>query len=503
MGASSSAAAGGGSIQEPNSNVPPGGDKFTSVGTNPFVIAAHDPQSTFGADVDTASYDLFRRDIMAGGLPAPASVRLEEYVNFFSYDYPAPAPDAEQPFSISLAAAPSFFDRSTTLLRVGIRGKDAPPDDQKRPANLVFLVDTSGSMDAPNKLPLVKYVLTRALNVLKPTDKVSIVTYAGFTSVALPPTPVSNKATIEAKIASFTSGGGTAGGAGIQLAYQQAQAGFIEGGINHVLLCTDGDFNLGLSSNAELVKLIEEKRKTGVTLTALGFGNGNLNDSMMEAVSNKGNGVYGVIADEEQADRYVDERLLSTMHFIAKDMKIQVEFNPNQVYAYRLLGYEDRAIADTDFRNDVVDAGEVGAGHRVTALYELVRQGGSIPTSSNAPAAADGAVFAGTLEVPSDALVRVKVRYKNVDATETDPAFEVGQNLLPSGVAASYVDLDGDFQWAIGVAAFAEILKRSPYAVPARLSDIETIITRPVHIHERDRLEFVALFTKAKALLAR
>ncbi len=477
------------------------GNNYEPVGTNPFVIVGHDPLSTFGADVDTASYDIFRQTVGGGSLPNPDSVRLEEYVNYFAYDYPAPAIDAEHPFSISLAAAPSIFEYDTRILRIGIQGA-LPPPEAKKPANLVFLVDTSGSMQSDDKLPLVQRVLSGAVDILDPTDTISIVTYAGSTEVRLEPTPAADADTIKAVINSLTSGGSTAGAAGIDLAYEQAQAGFINGGINHVILCTDGDFNVGPYSTEELLALITEKRTSGVTLTTLGFGIGNLNDVMMEAVSDAGNGIYSVIATQTQADDYVQNRLLSTLVHIAKDMKIQAEFNPTQVYAYRLLGYEDRAIADNDFRNDIVDAGEVGAGHRVTALYELVLTGHELPQVTGAPAAEDGAAYDGVTEVAADDLVLVKVRYKRPGAVETDTALEVQSSLAPSDVADSWVDLDADFQWALAIASFAEILKESPYAAPDRLPQIESIIQRPAHAEKSDRSEFIGLFARAQELLA-
>lgn len=475
-----------------------GGDMAPS---NGFVVVAHDPQSTFGADVDTASYDLFRRDIQNGSLPDPASVRLEEYVNDFEYAYPAPAADSEVPFAISLAAAPALYQRGTMLFRVGIHGKEAKPTE-KLPTNLVFLVDVSGSMQEPNKLGLVKRVLMDTLDVLDPDDTVSIVTYAGATRVALPPTKASEKYEITAVIDSFSAGGSTAGAAGIQLAYEQAEAGFLKGGLNHIVLCTDGDFNVGTSSIPALVDLVEEKRKTGVTLTMLGFGLGS-NDAMMEAVSNKGNGVYGVISSQDQADRYVKERLLSTMNFIAKDMKIQVEFNPKQVYAYRLLGYEDRAIADDDFRNDVIDAGEVGAGHRVTALYELALTHDSLPLVKGAPAAQDGVSFSGSLEVSADQLALVKVRYKDRDAAESDAAHEVSAAISPNDFLASLSEQDSEFQWAAAVASLSEILRKSPYAVPASLDTIDSILSPAANGDDVDRAEMAELFAKAKPLLSK
>ncbi|HVY28810.1 MAG TPA: von Willebrand factor type A domain-containing protein [Polyangiaceae bacterium] len=490
---SDAAASGGAGAEEPTA------EPIPVLPTNPFVITAHDPLSTFAADVDTASYDIFTSSVNNGSLPPAATVRLEEFVNYFHYGYTPPASDATEPFSISLAAAPAP-DPSTLLLRVGIQGR--MPATKKRPANLVFLVDTSGSMAAENKLPLVQYTLTEALTALDSTDKISIVSYAGSTSVRLEPTPVADAATIEAAIAGLTTGGGTNGSSGIQLAYQQAESAFIEGGINHVLLCTDGDFNLGVTSNDALVELITEKRKTGVTFTALGYGS-NPNDAMMERVSDAGNGTYSVIYSKGQAREYVENRLLSSLDFIAKDMKIQVEFNPAKVYAYRLLGYEDRDIADSDFRNDVVDAGEVGAGHRVTALYQLVLAGGAIPNASGAPAAQDGAAFSGQAEVAAEDYALVKVRYKAPDATEQDPAAEVNQSLPADGIADSWSDLDPDFQWAYAVATFAEILKKSPYSSTSSLQVIEQILKQPANDTEAERVEFRTSFDKAKLLLAK
>ncbi len=469
------------------------------LGANPFVITAHDPLSTFAADVDTASYDIFTQSVGNGSLPPAATVRLEEFVNYFHYGYEPPAADAEQPFSIALAAAPAL-DPSTVLLRVGIQGR--MPREEKRPANLVFLVDTSGSMQAENKLPLVQYTLTQALNVLDPSDKISIVSYAGPTEVRLQPTQVADAATIEAAIAALTSSGGTNGSSGIRLAYQQADKGFLHGGINHVLLCTDGDFNLGVTSNDELVALISEQRKSGITLTALGYGS-SPNDAMMERVSNAGNGTYSVIYSQAQAREYVEQRLLSSLDFIAKDMKIQVEFNPEKVYAYRLLGYEDRAIADDDFRDDVVDAGEVGAGHRVTALYQLVLAGGSIPISTTGPAPDDGAAYSGPTEVAATDYALVKIRYKAPNATEQDPAAEVNRSLPADGIAGSWSELDPDFQWAYAVASFSEILKKGPYATMTSLDTLEEIITQPAHDALNERVQFRESFAKAKPLLTR
>lgn len=473
------------------------GDRYEDVGTNPFVLVAHDPLSTFASDVDTASYDIFRRDVEYGGLPQPTSVRLEEYVNFFRYDYPAPTHDASEPFAIHLAAAPHPLRTGTTLLRVGIQGKQAPPEVEGRPANLVYLVDVSGSMQGSDRLGLAQQVMRQSLDRLQPSDTVSIVSYASDTRVRLEPTPVSERATIIGAIEGLSAGGSTAGASGIALAYEQARSGFIEGGVNHVLLCTDGDFNVGPSSTAELLELIRDERRSGVTLTALGFGIGNLNDGMLEAVSNAGNGFYGVITSEGQAAEYVQRRLLSTLSLIARDVKLQVELNPEHVLAYRLLGYENRAIADESFRDDLVDAGEIGAEHQVTALYELVLQGQSVPTPDNAPAPVDGEPYAGPVEVAAEDLALVKVRYKDVDASEEDPAFEVAARLAPSAIAAADAPLDPDLDFAIAVAGFAEILKNSPHADPGALDAIGARFEAQ-RTRDADREKLAELFTAAR-----
>jgi Ca-activated chloride channel homolog len=465
---------------------------------NPFVDTSKDAFSTFGADVDTASYDYLRQSIQVyHQLPQPEYVRVEDYVNYFKYTYPIPAADSTTPFSIALAAGAHPTGRNTTLLRVGIQAKAAPASD-KKPVNLIFLVDVSGSMASPDKLPLVQRVLTEALSVLAPTDKVSIVSYASDTRVRLAPTPVSSRDAITTQIKALVAGGSTNGASGIELAYQQAAAGFIPNGINHVILCTDGDFNLGITSDEALVELIKSKRATGVTLTALGFGHGNLNDAMMERVSNAGNGSYSIVFDEDQAVAYANQRLFSTIAHVAKDMKLQVEFNPALVMAYRLVGYEDRAIADNDFRNDTVDGGEVGAEHRVTALYELLLAGQSLPVGPSVPPLSAGELSDVPHEVAAGELVRVKVRYKAVNATDADPASEVVQALTPGELNTPATP---DFNWAAAVASFAELLRLSPYVGANELAQVERLIALDGQVSDPDRLEFKTLVASAKALL--
>ncbi|MCA9610262.1 MAG: von Willebrand factor type A domain-containing protein, partial [Myxococcales bacterium] len=301
---------------------PDGGDpdreRYEDVGSNPYVMAAHDPFSTFAADVDTASYDIFVRDATNGRLPDPASVRLEEYVNAFDYDYPTPEVDAEIPFAIDLVAAQHPLRSGIAQLRIGIQAS-RPPEFEQLATNLVFLVDTSGSMDSSEKLPLAQMVVRETIPTLNGTDTISIVTYGPNTRVVLGPTRASDRDTIVRAIDGLSASGGTDGGRGIQMAYEQARAGFISDGFNHVVLMTDGDFNIGITDTADLVALIERERETGVTLTALGFGSDNLNDAMMERVSNSGNGVYSVITSADHARRYAQEDILHTAHFVAQD----------------------------------------------------------------------------------------------------------------------------------------------------------------------------------------
>jgi Ca-activated chloride channel family protein len=476
------------------------GDQFVDVGTNPFVATSHDPFSTFAADVDTASYDIFRRDVNLGLLPQPASVRLEEYVNYFRYQYPAPTVEDAHPFRISLEAAGDVFDRRTALLRVGIQAVQPPPF-QKRPANVVFLVDVSGSMADADKLPLVKRMLAGTLGILDAErDTVAVVTYSAQALVRLGPTPVSQAAAITRVIDGLVASGGTAGADALGLAYQEARRGYIEGGINHIVLCTDGDFNIGPSSTDELLKIVKRERASGVTMTGLGFGAGNLNDQMLEAISDAGNGMYAMISNAEQADRYVEERMLSTLVHVAKDMKIQVEFNPARVAAYRLLGYENRAIADNQFRNDTVDAGEVGAGHRVTALYELVLAGRSVPVVMGAPAVRAGDAATVLPEISADDLVLVKVRYKTPAADVEAPAAEVQTALPARDLRANLATCDPDLRFAAAVAALAEILKHSPYADRSFLPQIEAILNAEA-AHDADRAELASLFGRIKPRL--
>lgn len=447
--------------------------------------------------MDTASYDIFRQQVAAGALPNAQAVRLEDYVNAFDYAYPMPEAGAEVPFAVSMAVAPHPLGRDRALLRVGIQAA-ARPELEKLPTNLVFLVDVSGSMQSPDKLPLVQAVIRRALDELSAPDTVAIVTYASDTRVRLHATSVSERRRIENVIDGLSGGGSTYGAAGIDLAYQEAEAGRVEGGFNHVILMTDGDFNVGPSSTAELVDLIEAKRETGITLTALGFGSDNLNDGMLELVSNSGNGIYSVIIDEQHAERYAAEDLLRAATYVAQDLKIQVELNPEHVVGYRLLGYVNRAIADDDFREDVVDAGEVGSEHRVTALYELVLAGETIPTPEGAPPI-DGEGLEGpadptlTRMIAEDELAVVRLRWKTVGAAASDPAAEAFFAIpvdAPPG-------LDADLEWAAALAGLAELVGESPYAEAGDFARIEAMVQRLGVAG--DRAELRALWPRVRA----
>lgn len=473
-------------------------NRHEAVGTNPFVAVKHDPLSTFAADVDTASYEQFRRAVRERVAPRPESVRLEDFVNYFAYDYPEPDASGRHPFSITLDARRGALGRDTTLLRVGVQARK-PVAEARRRANLVFLVDVSGSMSGPDRLPLVKQVLTETVGHLEASDRVAIVTYASSTRVALASTPVAEKETLLRAISELGAGGSTAGGAGIDLAYEQAHKNLIEGGLNHVLLCTDGDFNVGASSDEALLELIRSKRGSGVTLTTLGFGTGNLNDAMMEKVSAAGNGIYGYIADEEQAARYVRERMLSTLQLLARDVKLQIEFNPAKVYAYRQLGYEDRALADSDFERKEADAGEVGAGHRVTALYELVLTGERLALKPHQPALVDGSPADEPSTVPAEALAAVRVRYKPLEANDETPSLELAQTLTEAQLSPSE---NADLRYAAAVAAFAEILKESPFATPELMPAIRGVFEEQ-RARDSDREELHALVTAYEALDAR
>jgi len=434
---------------------PTAGDAFASFTTNGVQLVTEQPVSTFSVDVDTASYAYVRRALQMGQLPPKDSVRVEEMINYFDYDYAAP-PKGGAPFAARVTATPSPWSAGNRLVHIGIKGqaielREAPP------ANLAFLIDTSGSMNAPDKLPLLKRAFTLLVNEMRPNDKISIVTYAGTAGVALEPTPASDKAKILGALEALTARGSTAGGQGIVTAYRLAEQAFIKGGTNRVLLATDGDFNVGISKREDLEQLIAEKRRGGVFLSVLGFGTGNYNDAGMQALAQAGNGNAAYIDSFSEARKVLVEQLGGTLMTIAKDVKVQVEFNPDTVSEYRLIGYETRMLKREDFNNDAVDAGDIGAGHSVTALYEITPRGevGILdPLRYQQPSGGQAGANGGEYGF-------VKIRYKapdgNVSALIETPIASDAQ--LPSLDVAAL-----DTRFAIAVAAFGQKL-RNPDAL--------------------------------------
>ena len=417
--------------------------------SNPVQLASEQPVSTFGIDVDTGAYTNVRRMLNAGRLPPADAVRAEEFINYFDYGYAPPA-DREQPFSVTTELASAPWNAQRQLLLVGIQGYRVPAA-QIPASNLVFLIDTSGSMDEPDKLPLLKASLKQLVRELRPRDRVAIVTYAGSAGVALPSTAGDRHATINAAIDSLGAGGSTNGGAGIELAYAQATQGFIQGGVNRVILATDGDFNVGTVDQAALKSIVENHRKSGVALTTLGFGEGNYNDAMAVMLADAGNGSHHYIDSLAEGRRVLVEAMSATLLTIAKDVKIQLEFNPAQVQEYRLIGYEKRLLKREDFNNDAVDAGEIGAGANVTAIYEIT------PTGS-AAARIDPLRY-GARPTPTaggDELAFLRLRYKLPGQSAS--------RLIERPIAARAEAHPSErLRFAAAVAAFADALRGGKY----------------------------------------
>jgi Ca-activated chloride channel homolog len=456
---------------------------------NPVQLVAEHPVSTFSIDVDTGAYANVRRFLNEGRLPPQDAVRVEEMINYFDYDYAPPA-NRETPFRVSTEVAPAPWNPSALLLSVGIKGFEIQAE-QRPAANLVFLIDVSGSMNSPDKLPLLQKSFRLLTEQLTARDRVSMVVYAGSSGVVLEPTPGDRKHLIHEAVARLQAGGSTNGASGIERAYQLAHATFMKGGINRVVLATDGDFNVGTVDFEALVDMAERERGTGVELTTLGFGTGNYNDQLMERLADAGNGNYAYIDTLSEARKVLVSQLSSTLFTIAKDVKIQVEFNPAEVLEYRLIGYENRMLAREDFNNDKVDAGEIGAGHRVTALYEVVPVGskGSVdPLRYAAPTAK----VAGNGE-----LANVKLRYKM-------PKAEASQLLeypIRKTSIASVDRLSANFRFAASVAAFGQLLRGGKYIGDYSYADV-TKLARGALAEDRDgyRREFVSLVELARAL---
>jgi Ca-activated chloride channel family protein len=468
-----------------------GSESYAAVVENSFIRASEEPLSTFSIDVDTASYSNVRRFLNQGQLPPRDAVRIEELVNYFTYDYPSPA--GKDPIAASIAAAAAPWNPQHRLVRIGVKARQI--DAARRPpSNLVFLVDVSGSMNMPQKLPLLKSALKLLVDQLGENDMVSIVTYASGTRVALTPTTGDRKDVIVRTIDDLQAGGSTNGSAGIQLAYTQATAGFIRRGTNRVILMTDGDFNVGISDAGELTRLIEERAKSGVFLSVLGFGMGNLKDSTMERLADKGNGHYAYIDTLAEARKVLVEQMTGTLVTMAKDVKIQVDFNPAKVEAYRLIGYEKRALRPEDFNDDRKDAGEMGAGHTVTALFEIVPHGGVIPRGSIDPSVFQPAPRpAAPPTSRSNDLLVLRMRYKLPEASES-----TRMDVPFADRSLAFANADDDFRFAAAVAAFGMLLRDSPYKGDATLDWVKAIAAAS---QGKDpggyRDEFVSLVQKA------
>ena len=448
----------GGVMPQPTIRMPEEtGDRFTAKDTNPVRSVVSEPVSTFSIDVDTASYAYARQAIMNGRLPDPDSVRVEEMVNYFPYDWKGPD-KAEDAFKANVTVMPTPWNQNTKLMHVAIKGYDVQLAQQP-PANLVFLIDVSGSMDAPDKLPLLKSAFRLLVNTLKPTDTVSIVVYAGNSGVVLEPTKASEKRKILDAIDNLSPGGSTAGAEGIEAAYRLAEKAFRKDGVNRIMLATDGDFNVGPSSDDDLKRLIEAKRKSGIFLSVLGFGSGNYNDGLMQTLAQNGNGVAAYIDTLSEAQKTLVQEATGSLFPIAKDVKIQVEFNPAKIAEYRLIGYETRALKREDFNNDKVDAGEIGSGHGVTAIYEVTPVGSPAVLNDDLRYAdktktAEAATDA--MAEGSDELAFVKIRYKK---PAEDKSILITMPVRASEEKASVDAAGRDVRFSVAVAAFAQKLK--------------------------------------------
>jgi Ca-activated chloride channel homolog len=427
---------------------------YASVNENGFKIVKNNPLSTFSIDVDNASYSNIRRFINSGSLPPADAVRIEEMINYFKFNYPEPK--GEHPFSVYTELAICPWNSNHRLMQIGLRGKSIDKSTLP-PSNLVFLIDVSGSMDDPNKLPLLKSAFGLLINELRAHDHVAIVVYAGAAGLVLESTPGNRKETIMSAIDNLEAGGSTAGGAGLKLAYKEAEKNFVKGGNNRIILATDGDFNVGESSNGGMERLIEDEREQGVFITVLGFGMGNYKDDKMEIIADKGNGNYAYIDNLQEARRVLVREFGGTLFTIAKDVKFQLEFNPAMVESYRLIGYENRLLNDEDFNDDKKDAGEMGSGHMVTALYELVANGSGESLPSVDPLKYQASKI-NREENYSDELLTIKVRYKKPDG-KTSMLLEKPVK----GMAYDIEEASDNLRFAAAVAEFGMILRESEY----------------------------------------
>ena len=472
--------------------IPHNTEEYSKINDNVFLSPGTNPLSTFSIDVDAASYANVRRFLNSGQLPYKDAVRIEELVNYFNYDYEDPK--GEHPFSVTTEVSQAPWNPDHKLVHIGLQGKKLDYEDM-RPSNLVFLVDVSGSMKSPNKLSLLKSAFKLLVKNLDDRDRIAIVAYAGAAGLVLPSTPVKERSTILSALDKLEAGGSTAGGAGIKLAYKVAKENLIEDGNNRVILATDGDFNVGVSSTSELVRTIEEKRNDGIFLTICGFGMGNYKDGRMESISNAGNGNYFYIDNILEAEKVFVKEMRATLFTIAKDVKIQIEFNPAKVQAYRLIGYENRMLKSEDFNDDKKDAGELGAGHTVTALYEIIPVG----VQSDFIKSVDDLKYQKnqtTNQASSNELMTVKLRYKRPK--------EDTSRLLSMVIKDKATDLansSDNFKFSAAVAEFGMLLRDSEFKSEASYDNVLKLANEAKGDDlEGYRAEFVQLVKKASLL---
>lgn len=445
---------------------------YAAIHENGYKEVLKDPLSTFSVDVDRASYSNIRRFLNGGQLPPVDAVRIEEMLNYFSYDYKTPTD--EHPFAVHQEMAVCPWNKEHYLMKIGLKGQEIAKENLP-PSNLVFLIDVSGSMSPANRLPLLKSAFHLLVNELRPSDMVSIVVYAGASGCVLEPTPGNQKQKIMDALNRLHAGGSTAGGAGLKLAYQKAEAHFIKGGNNRIILATDGDFNVGLSSNAEMERLVADKRDKGIFITILGFGMGNYKDDRLELIANKGNGNYAYIDNLQEAQKTLVTEFGGTLFTIAKDVKFQIEFNPSKVLAYRLVGYENRMLNAEDFNDDKKDAGEVGAGHTVTALYEIIPAGAA--DASNWIKKIDPLKYQKPLENAvktmnneSDEWLTLKLRYKQPDGDNSQLM------VIPvKGKVKPFQSASTDFKFAASVAGFGMLLRNSEYKGSLTYTEVQSM----------------------------
>ncbi len=468
-------------------------EEYATIHENGYKNPMNDPLSTFSIDVDAASYSNMRRFLMNGQTPPKDAVRVEELINYFNYDYENPK--GNEVFSVTTEVATAPWNQTHQLVHIGIQGKKLAMDNLPN-SNLVFLLDVSGSMSNANKLPLLKSALKLLVNELREGDKVSIVVYAGAAGLVLPPTSGENKAAIIAALERLEAGGSTAGGAGIKLAYKTAREEFIKGGNNRIIIATDGDFNIGASSNAEMERLVEKERESGVFLTVLGFGMGNYKDSKMETLADKGNGNYAYIDNILEAKKVLVNEFGGTLFTIAKDVKIQVEFNPEVVQSYRLIGYENRLLNKEDFNDDTKDAGELGSGHTVTALYEIVPVGVAFDQGTVDPLKYQSATKTNKTSFKGE-MMTVKVRYKKPDGNKSMLVSKTVKNTNRNWKYAS-----NNFKWSAAIAEFGMILRGSEYINTTSYNQVISLATSSKGADEYGyRTEFLRLVESAELLV--